>query len=251
MAELKKIVDFLDEELKVDEIEDSSNNGLQVDGKKAIDKIAFAVDACQEVFEKAVDAGADMIIVHHGISWADSLKFLTDFNFSRVKTLIKNDVALYACHLPLDRHEKYGNNIRLAKLLDLKEVKEFGDYHGDTIGYMGKFESAVTADELKKILDEKLDTESLVLAFGKEKISTIGIVSGGGGSALGEAIEKADCFLTGEASHHLYHEAKEGKINMIIAGHYQTETLGVKALMPLLKEKFGVETIFIDVPTPI
>ncbi|MEA3514016.1 MAG: Nif3-like dinuclear metal center hexameric protein [Nanoarchaeota archaeon] len=247
MAEIKQITNFLDEELKTAQVEDTSNNGLQVAGKTEVRKIAFAVDACVEVFEKAIEASADMIIVHHGMSWADSLKYITGINYNRLKLLIKNDVSLYASHLPLDMHDRYGNNIQLAKMLGLNNIEYFGKYHGATIGKMGCFNNELTLEELKQILEDKLNAKCLTFKFGKEKIKTIGIVSGGGSLALNEAVQKdLDCFLTGEAPHQTYQEAKESRMNVIMAGHYETETVGVKALMPLLKEKFGVEVVFID-----
>ena len=252
MAELKKIVDFLDKELKIAEIEDTGNNGLQVKGKQDVKKIAFAVDGCVEIFNKAADLEADMIIVHHGISWADSLKYITGLNYKRIKTLIKNDISLCGYHLPLDMHPEYGNNIQLARLLDIGELSEFGVYNKAMIGFKGMLKNETSLDDLKRIVEEKLNTKCTVLNFGRDKIKSIGIISGGGGSTLCEAIELGlDCLIIGEGEHHLHHEAKEGKINLILAGHYETETWGVKALMPLLKEKFGVETVFIDVPTLI
>jgi dinuclear metal center YbgI/SA1388 family protein len=252
MAGLKKIKEFLDRELEIDSIEDRSNNGMQVEGKSEVKKIAFSVDACADVFEKAISLGADMIIVHHGISWNDSLKHITDMNYRRVKTLIKNDVSLFAYHLPLDKHATLGNNMQLAKVFKLDSIEGFGDYHGVMIGAKGMLASGMAREEFMKMIDEKLDTKCSILPFGPEKIRSVGIVSGGGGSLLVEAIaEELDCLLIGEGTHELYHEAKEGKMNVIIAGHYETETLGVNALMPLLAEKFGVETVFIDMPVRI
>jgi len=247
MAEIKQITNFLDEELKTAQVEDTSNNGLQVAGKTEVRKIAFAVDACVEVFEKAFEAGADMIIVHHGMSWADSLKYITGINYNRIKLLIKNDISLYASHLPLDMHDKYGNNIQLAKMLELDNIEDFGNYNGTAIGKMGCFNHDITIEDLKKILEDKLNTRCTAYKFGKDKIKTLGIVSGAASFALNESVQKnLDCFLIGEASHQSYHEAKESRTNVIIAGHYETETAGVKALMPLLEEKFGVEVVFID-----
>lgn len=252
MAELKAIVEFLDNELKIADIKDTSNNGLQVEGKPEVRKIAFAVDGCLEVFEKAIELGADMVIVHHGISWADSLKYITKMNYIRINLLIKNGVSLCGYHLPLDKHPEYGNNIQLARLLDLQDIKEFGTYHGVSIGFKGMLYEEMPLDDLKNIVEDKLNTKCMTLDFGKKMIKTVGIVSGGGGDSLGEAVDdKLDCFLIGEGVHYLHHESKEGKINILIAGHYNTETLGVKALMQVLEQKFGVETIFIDVPTLI
>ena len=136
MAKLKEVVDFLDNELGIKDVEDRSNNGLQVSGNKEVKRIAFAVDACLEVFEKAKEF--DMIIVHHGISWDDSLKYLTGINYLRVKFLIDNNISLYAAHLPLDKHKVYGNNAQFCKIFGFSNVKEFGDYNGQVIGFLGE-----------------------------------------------------------------------------------------------------------------
>jgi len=246
MVLLKEIVEFLDGELGVKDVEDSSNNGLQVSGNKGVKKIAFAVDACMEVFEKAKDF--DMVIVHHGISWDDSLKYLTGINYSRVKFLIDNNISLYGAHLPLDKHPKHGNNAELCRIFGLKHIHGFGDYNGQVIGFAG--ERDISLKEFIKEIEKKLDTKCLLFEFGKKQIKKIGVVSGGGSSALNEAIEKGlDCFVTGEVPHHTYQLAKEGNINLIAAGHYATETFGVKALMNILKEKFDVDVKFIDAPT--
>jgi len=246
MAKLKEVVDFLDNELGIKDVEDRSNNGLQVSGNKEVKRIAFAVDACLEVFEKAKEF--DMIIVHHGISWDDSLKYLTGINYLRVKFLIDNNISLYAAHLPLDKHKVYGNNAQFCKIFGFSNVKEFGDYNGQVIGFSG--EKEISLKDFVKEINEKLNTKCKVLDFGNEKIKNIGVVSGGGSSALNEAIDKdLDCFVTGEIPHYAYQLAKEGKINLIAAGHYATETLGVKALMNPVKEKFNVEVKFIDAPS--
>ena len=246
MVLLKEVVEFLDGELGIKDVEDSSNNGLQVSGSKEVKKIAFAVDACMEVFEKAKDF--DMIIIHHGISWDDSLKYLTGINYLRVKFLVDNNISLYAAHLPLDKHPKHGNNAELCRIFELKHIHGFGDYHEQVIGFAG--EKEISLKDFVKEINKKLNTECKVFDFGNEKIKDIGIVSGGGSSALNEAIEKGlDCFVTGEVPHQAYQLAKEGKINLIAAGHYATETLGVKALMNLVKERFKVEVKFIDAPT--
>ncbi len=162
----------------------------------------------------------------------------------------KQKNSLYACHLPLDKHETYGNNVQLANILKLTKIKPFGAYHGYNIGYQGVLSKPLTIGQLAKILDQKIDTKSFTFPFGKKNIRTIGIVSGGGASALPEAIsKKLDCFITGELGHSLYHYMKEYDMNTIVAGHYATETVGVKALVPVLKQKFGVDVIYIDAPT--
>lgn len=246
MAKRDDIVKFLNKELNVKKIKDSSKNGLQSKGISEVKKIGFAVDASIETFEKAKKQGCDMVIVHHGIKWKPQKNDIS----KRLNYLSKNKLSLYAAHLPLDMHSKYGNNIELARILNLKKIKKFGFYHGVSIGFQGTLLKSKTIIEIAKNLDKSLKTKSKILAFGKKEIKTIAIVSGGGISALDEAVKKKiDLFLTGESSHSSYHYIKEAKINVIFSGHYATETLGVKALMPILKKKFGVETVFIDVPT--
>ncbi|MBU1111394.1 MAG: Nif3-like dinuclear metal center hexameric protein [archaeon] len=254
MTKAKDIAKYLDEELKVAEIEDHSNNGLQVQNSDntEIKKVAFAVDANVETFEKAAQAGCQMLIVHHGLIW-DGIKSVTGLDYSRVKFLIENDLALYGVHLPLDAHPKYGNNSQLAKLLSLKNLKEFGKYHGTAIGFIGQFSG--TLADVKKILENN-DINTKCWEFGKkdnEQIKTIGIVSGGGMMSIKEASEiAADLLLTGDdSSYSAYSWAKELQLTVIIGGHYKTEVWGVKALMPIIKEKFNVGVEFIDVPTPI
>lgn len=246
MVKRDDIVKFLNKELTVKKIKDSSKNGLQSKGSSEVKKIGFAVDSGIEVFEKAKKENCNMLIVHHGIKWKPQKKDIS----KRLNYLKKNKLSLYASHLPLDMHNKYGNNIQLCNILNLKNIKKFGEYHGEYIGFSGTFSNKKTLNEISKNLDKILSTKSKAYNFGKQKIKTIALVSGGGISALDEAIKKKiDLFITGEQSHSSYHYIKEAKINVIFAGHYATETVGVKALMPILKKKFNVETVFIDLPT--
>ncbi|MDD5086487.1 MAG: Nif3-like dinuclear metal center hexameric protein [Candidatus Nanoarchaeia archaeon] len=247
MANLKEVIKFLDGELGIKDVEDSSNNGLQVQGKEEVNKIAFAVDACLEVFKKAKDS--DMIIVHHGISWNDSLKYLTGLNHSRVKFLMENDISLYAAHLPLDKHPKHGNNAEFCRIFNLKHIQGFGDYHGQIIGFAGEKDTSL--NDFVKEINEKLKTKCTVFDFGKKQIKKIAVVSGnGGGEITRQAISNGfDCLITGEAGHSSYVTARDSNINIIVAGHYATETLGVKALMKTIKDKFKVDVKFIDAPT--
>jgi len=247
--ELKKLNKFLDEYLKISEIEDVSVNGLQVEGKKKVNKICFAVDASVETFKSAKEENADMLFVHHGMIW-NGLKSITGINYGRLKFLIENNISLYAAHLPLDKHEEVGNNIQFLKIFGInKGIEEFGTYHGIKIGYAGRFEKEKKLSDFVSEIEKELNTKCKILKFGKEKIKSIGVVSGGAASLIDEAIENVDCFVTGEPSHQVYHIAKEGKINVIFAGHYATETLGVKAMAALISKKFGIETKFIDCQT--
>ena len=247
--ELKKLNKFLDEYLKISEIEDVSVNGLQVEGKKNCEKICFAVDASLETFKLAKKENADMLFVHHGMIWG-GIKKVTGINYIQLKFLIDNKISLYAAHLPLDKHEEVGNNIQFLKIFGInKNIEDFGKYHGIKIGYAGRFEKEKNLSDFVSEIEKQLNTKCKILKFGKEKIKSVGVVSGGAASLIDEAIEEVDCFVTGEPSHQIYHIAKEGKINVIFAGHYATETVGVKAMAELIGKKFGIETKFIDVPT--
>jgi len=249
MAKAEDIAKFLNKELNVKKIKDSSKNGLQIKASKDIKKVGFAVDACLTTFEKAKKENVNLLIVHHGLLWKEH-KDDAGLKKGRINFLKKNKISLYGCHLPLDMHKEYGNNIQLARLLNLKNIKKFGVYQKETIGYKGSFKKNTTVKKIAAELNRKIKTRCVILNFGNKNIRTIGIISGGGGSDLYQAYQKRlDCFLTGEAQHHNYNEAKDLKINMIIAGHYATETVGVKALMNLIKEKFKVKIIFIDNPT--
>ena len=213
--------------------------------------MGVADDGCVEAFEKAAKIGCDMVIVHHGVLWKGKKKYVEAVG-KREKFLKKKNMSLYGVHLPLDLHEKYGNNICLCRILGLRKIKKFGRYHGFMIGYEGELEKPKTTNEIAKILNRELKAKSIVLPFGKKKNKTVAFVSGGGAEAGEEAVKKKiDLFVTGELNHGWHHTAKDSGINIIAAGHYQTETLGVKALMPVLKQKFNIETVFIDIPTEI
>ncbi len=245
--ELAKIVSFLDNYLELEKFNDTSNNGLQVEGVKDVNKVAFAVDACIEVFEKASMIDANLVVVHHGLIWG-GIDYVRGITFKRLKFLIENGISLYAAHLPLDAHREVGNNVMLLKILGLNANNPFGEYKGMKIGWMDEFDEPKLLDEIVKTIEAKLNVKTKVWNFGN-KVKRVAAVSGKGAFAINEAIEKGvDLLITGEAEHEAYHVAKEGKINVIFAGHYATETLGVKALMGVV-EKLGVDVEFVDVPT--
>ncbi len=222
-------------------------NGLQVCPRRRgrVRKVGFAVDACISTFEKASALDVDLLIVHHGIKWRPQKD--RELEHRRTAYLKKRNMALYAAHLPLDLHAEYGNNMQICRLLDVQEPRKFGRYHGIKIGYAGRFSTATDLDDLSAKLKKQLRSSCRVHRFGKTRIHSIGIVSGGGGSMLREAFESGlDCFLVGEIDLAVYNAAKEYGMNLIVAGHYATETVGVRALMPLVRDTFGVDTVFID-----
>ena len=248
-ATIRNITGLLNRTLRVGKIKDSSMNGLQVRSRKngEITKVGFAVDACISTFERAKKLGIDLLVVHHGIKWRPQKD--RDLENSRAAYLKRNNIALYGAHLPLDLHEECGNNMQLCRLLDVQDPRKFGRYHGIKIGYAGRFAKATSLDAAASVLSKTLSTECRVFRFGKDRIRSIGIISGGGGSMLKDAVaEKLDGFLVGEIDLAVYNAAREYKMNLLVAGHYATETLGVRALMPLVSDVFGVETVFVEDP---
>lgn len=251
MPKLREIALYLDTFLENCGIKDDSWNGLQVEGKEEIDKVLFAVDAGVETFERAIELGADMIVVHHGLFWKSSNPSISKWNKNRVKLLLDNQISLYVSHLPLDKHGEVGNNIELLKILGFEKESDFGWYSGQTISFTGQTQEPKTIDQIKSILEQKIGSKCKILPFGPEKISRIAVCSGGGASfpLFMEAVNMGvDLYLTGDSTE-MYHVAKDIGINVIFAGHHATETLGVKALSRVIKEKFGIETIFVDMPT--
>jgi len=244
---VRRITDFLNKTLRVRSIKDASVNGLQVKSrtKGAVRRVGFAVDACISTFEKAAKLGVDLLVVHHGIKWRPQKD--KDLEKTRTAYLNKAGIALYAVHLPLDLHEEYGNNIQLSRLLKVREPGKFGRYHGIKIGYAGTFKKATNLDALASLLSKSLNVDCRAFRFGKKRIRSIGIISGGGGSILKEAVkENLDCFFVGEIDLAVYNSAREYGMNLLVAGHYATETVGVRALMPLVRDAFGVDTVFVD-----
>lgn len=240
---------YLDEYLRLREIDDSSDNGLQVEGADEISRIAFAVDACQASFEAAVQAGAQMLIVHHGLFWG-RVKRLVGPHYRRVKTLLDGSVSLYAVHLPLDAHAEVGNNAELARLLGVADVAPFGDYHGTTIGMGGVLEPPLPLSDFVARVTEQVGAPLRVYDLGPDTVQRVALISGGAMSMLNEVAQAGyDTFVTGETTHSFYHDIREYGLNVICAGHYASETVGLKALARHLAQKFGVETIFIDLPT--
>jgi dinuclear metal center YbgI/SA1388 family protein len=246
-ATIRNIAGFLNKTLRVGKIKDASKNGLQVQSRKRseIGMVGFAVDACITTFEKARKLGVDLLVVHHGIKWIPQKdRGLAELREARLK---KYNMALYAAHLPLDMHEEYGNNMQLARILGLARLHKFGRYHGVKIGYAGAFGTTVKIADVAAHVGKELRSTCLILPFGKERIKSVGIVSGGGGSMLPDAVrERLDCFLVGEVDLAVYNAAKDQRMNVIAAGHYATETVGVKALASLIKNVFGVKTVFIE-----
>lgn len=249
MTHLFEITRFLDETLQIRSMDDVSHNGLQVQNRSDIQKIAFAVDACLESFQLASEKGAQLLITHHGISWGDGLSYVTSINYNRIKFLMEHDLALYVAHLPLDAHADYGNNVGIFRKLGMQRPRQFGYIGSTPIGLIGSVEKQ-SVESFAQFVEEKLGVKVTVWDFGKKEVERIAVVSGRGASFIGEAIAAgADVLLTGEVVHDSYHSAKDGQLTVIAAGHYATETIGLELLSKVVKEKFNIETIFVSSDT--
>lgn len=246
----KKLVDYLAGFFDVKNIKDSALNGLQVESAhQEIKKITLAVDFSLPAVKKAKENRSQWLFVHHGLVW-HGLQDITGLRYTYISELIKNNIALYACHLPLDLHPKVGHNIELCRLLKLKNIKPFGTYQDTLIGFCGELKEAKSINTVSQELKNLLKSDSIILPFGKKKIKTIGIVSGGAADIALQAKEKElDLFISGESSHSFYNQIKDSKINVIFCGHYATETLGLKKMAKHLKEKFGLNYEWFDNPT--
>jgi len=249
-----EIATRLDEELDTEAYADvdASPNGLQVGpGDREVETVAVAVDAAVETIERASEAGADLLVTHHGIVWG-SIERVTDSNYRRIAPLVENELALYVAHLPLDGHQRLGNAAGLADLLDLGNRAPFGRMGGEWVGQRGRLAEPTTLSELAATLGESLDTGDgsvRTLDFGPETVEDVALVTGSGVDWLEEAVAAdADVLVTGEGKQQAYHEAREAGINVVLAGHYATETFGVRALADTL-DSWGLETTFVDCPT--
>lgn len=251
---LKELDDYFNAFLhKENYTADSSRNGLQIQNsapsKKQITKVAFAVDACEATVKAAAKAGAQLLFVHHGLFWND-VETLTGSFYKRIKPFLENDMALYASHIPLDANNPYGNNYGLASRIKLEELQPFGEWRGMCIGVKGVLPKPLAIDKLQKAVMIKGQKPLRVLPFGKTTIKTVGIISGGAGGDVYQAIRDGlDAYITGEVNHDLYHYIEESGMNMIAMGHYQSETVGVSLVREKLETEKHLQTIFIDIPT--
>jgi len=252
---LSEITDRYDERLRIADYADvdASANGLQVGPEEAeIDHVAYAVDAAAETIERAGEAGADLLVTHHGLIW-DGLERITGRDHRRIAALIEHDLALYVAHLPLDGHQELGNAAGVGDRLDVENRVPFGSIGPEYVGQRGHLSDPLSGETLRERLAEAVDHEGRVrlFDFGPDVIESIGIVTGSGADWLEEAAQAGlDAFVTGEGKQKLYHDAKELGVTVVLAGHYGTETFGVQSLESLAAE-WGLETTFLDCPTGI
>ncbi len=249
MAELREICDFLDLELKIRETPDypGAVNGLQLENSGGVRKVAVAVDASLPVVLKAVEAGADLLVVHHGMFWQGAQPIVGG-QWRKLKAAIEGGLAVYSAHLPLDVHPQWGNNALLAAAIGFQPDDTFLEWKGLAVGLKGGMR--ISRDELRDRLERAVGGPVHVCPGGPAEMETVGLCTGGAGSQVAEAAAAGvQAFITGEGPHWSYPLAEELGINLFFAGHYATETFGVRKLAGVLAERFGVEPLFLDHPT--
>jgi dinuclear metal center YbgI/SA1388 family protein len=253
MAERDEITTFLNELLDIEGYPDGLPVGMQVPGAREVTRVATGVSASLELFTRAAEEGAQMLIVHHGLFYGSGPRPpLGDADKARLKTLFDADISLLAYHLALDAHPEVGNNAIICDLLGLGARVPFGREGPRTIGFIGATPAPSTIAEVAELVRGHINPEPLVLAHGPDRIDRIAVISGGASKFAAEAAAVgAQCFLTGEPTEQVRWTAAESGIHLIAAGHYATEVFGVRALGDLVASRFGAEHLFIDVPNPI
>jgi dinuclear metal center YbgI/SA1388 family protein len=246
---LNTVVKHCDQSLRTKKIGDydGAANGLQVENRGTVGRIAATVDASLATVRLAIAAKADLLIVHHGLFWSPSHPW-TDKKYELFRLLVENNLAVYSSHLPLDAHPKLGNNAQLCAALGLRHLKPFFLTHGQTIGF--KTQTKISRAELATRLARATGAKPRIIPGGKNICRKIGVVTGGAGADLKLAADEGvDTFITGEGPHWTYAVAEELGMNVFYGGHYATETFGVKALASHLSKKFRLPWTFINYPT--
>lgn len=257
MAQLQQIIHWCDTELKTAEFKDYAPNGLQIEGKSEVKKLVTAVTASLDAIEKAIELNADALLVHHGYFWKGEAYPITGMRGQRIKKLIQHDISLIAYHLPLDSHPTLGNNAIIAEKLNLKNIQALDPLEKYPIGNVAELETALTPEQFKQLLIEKIqveatDTPILHLPASTSVIKKIGYCTG----AAQDYIHKAqllgcDAFISGEVSERTFYEAKELGVHYFACGHHATERYGVQRLGEALAKAFNLDYAYIELNNPI
>ncbi len=251
-ANRDEIIAFCDELLEIREFDDYGPNGLQVPGEPEVATVLSGVSAHLELLERAREHAAELVLVHHGLFWDFHPRALSEQMAARLRTCLEAGISVAAYHLPLDAHLEIGNNALLARALGFEpDGARIGVARGRPVGVVARSEG-VAAAELVANVHELLGREPLVFDAGPDQVRSLGVVSGAAASQIHEAVAIGlDAFLTGEPAEHAMADAREGGVHFIAAGHYATETLGIRRLGELVAERFGVEHRFVDIPNPV
>ncbi|MDG2045999.1 MAG: Nif3-like dinuclear metal center hexameric protein [Halioglobus sp.] len=245
---------YLDQCLRTDQFQDYCPNGLQVEGRPQIAKLATGVTACQSFLNAAIDWGADAVLVHHGYFWRGEAPQVVGIKRRRLATLLINDVSLLAYHLPLDAHPQLGNNARFGCLIgiDVQLQKPLQPNVPDGLGNIGSLPEPVSAAEFVVKLERITGRRALHVGESEALVRRIAWCTGAAQDYINAAVKAgADLFVTGEASEQTVHVAREEGVHFVSAGHHATERYGVQALGEHLAEQFSLEHRFIDIDNPV
>jgi dinuclear metal center YbgI/SA1388 family protein len=252
MAARDEIIAHLDDLLEIDAFADYGPNGLQVPGAEEVSTVVTGVSAQRELFERAAEAGAQLVLCHHGLFWDFHPRTIGPAMKERLRVLFDGDISLAGYHLPLDAHPEVGNNALICAALGLERAEPFAEHKGRSIGFVGRSAEGVPFEQLRERCAEAFGQQPFTFECGPELVRSVGIVSGGAQSSFREAIERGlDAFLTGEVSEHVMADAREAGVHYIGAGHYATERLGIRRLGELVAERFRIEHRFVEIPNPI
>ena len=254
---LREVIGYLDSTLEIDRFRDYAPNGLQVEGAMEVDTIVTGVSASAELIARAVELGADLIVVHHGLIWGSGLSKIAGPLARRLQLLLGNDVSLAAYHLPLDKHARLGNNAGLCDALDLPPARDaFGDVRGTLLGVAGTWAAPLSRDEALARIGAGVcggQAPRFVFPHGPAAVRRVGVCSGAASDLL-EAAAAAQCdlFLTGELAERAGELARELQITLVAAGHYATEVFGPMRLADELRERFpSLRVQFVPTPSPL
>lgn len=251
MVQLKDLLNYSNNVLEIERFQDYCPNGLQVEGKQDVKNIVSGVTACQALIDAAIAEKADVLLVHHGYFWKGEDARITGLKYQRVRSLIESGTSLLAYHLPLDAHPLYGNNAKLAEMLDLHIAGTFPSA-SDAVGLYGTLKTPMSAADFSQKITTTLNREPLHIGEKSEQIHTIAWCSGAAQGYIEAAAELGvDAYLSGEISEQTVHIARECGIHFFAAGHHATERYGVQAFGEHLASHFGLNHQFIDIPNPV
>lgn len=252
MAALQEIIQWCNDTLKTHEFKDYAPNGLQIEGKSEVKKIVCAVTASQEAIDAAIAQQADLLLVHHGYFWKGEAYPITGMRGKRIKTLIQHDISLVAYHLPLDSHPTLGNNAAIADLLELEIFEALDASERHPIGNIGYLKQALTPEDFKNLLTERLGFQTIHLPADKKTIQKVGFCTGAAQDFISKAAEQnCDAYISGEVSERTYYEAKELDVHYYACGHHATERYGVQRLGKAISEQFNLEYSYFELNNPI
>lgn len=238
--------------LRPEQFKDYCPNGMQVQGKPQVQRLVSGVTACQALIDRAIEAKADMLLVHHGYFWRGEDETITGIKKARVEALLKHNINLLAYHLPLDVHPELGNNAALGRLLGFKTTGDLGKQNNNSIGLTGELETPLSGEELGALLNERLGREALHIPGSAKPIRTVAWCTGAAQNFIELALKSGvDAYITGEVSEQTVHIARETGIHFFAAGHHATERYGVQAVAAHLVEQFGLDHEFIDIDNPV